>query len=209
MNILADLEWRYATKKYDTSKKISDADFQILLEALRLTPTSYGFQPYHFLVVENPEIREKLKQFSWNQAQITDASHLIILCTDIDCTEVHIDSLLEKTAKTRDISAIALKPYGDFMRGILKDMSANDRMEWNSKQAYIALGFLLQTAAHLKIDATPMEGFNAKGYDKVLNLSQKGLKATIACPLGYRSEMDATQHLKKIRKDALELFTYI
>jgi nitroreductase len=207
--IIDNLNWRYATKKFDSSKKVSNENLDTLLEVLRLTPSSYGLQPYMFLVIENKEIREKLKEKSGGQSQVTDASHLFVLCSYLDINDVHIDAHVANTANARGLEAEALKGFGDFMKKTINQLDAEKKQIWNSKQAYIALGQLMHACADLKIDATPMEGFDPAGYDEVLGLTAKNLHATLVCPIGYRSEEDANQHFKKVRKSREDLIEFI
>jgi nitroreductase len=201
MNTIIDnLNWRYATKKFDTSKKISESDLNTLLEVLRLAPSAYGLQPFKILVIENATIREQLKAKSYGQPQITDASHLLVLCAYLDVKDSHIDEHILNTATTREIDVNLLVGYGDFMKKTINNFDSDQKLVWNGKQVYLALGQLIHAAAQMKIDAAPMEGFDHNGYDEVLNLKAKNLQATVACALGYRSEDDTTQHLKKVRK---------
>jgi nitroreductase len=207
--IIDNLNWRYATKKFDSTKKIAQEDLETLLEVLRLTPSSYGLQPYKFLVIENKEIREKLKEKSWGQSQITDASHLIVLCPYLDIEDFHIDAHVANSANARGIEVEALKGFGDSMKKTMNQLDMQKKQIWNSKQTYIALGQLLHACADMKIDATPMEGFDPAGYDEVLGLTEKNLLASLVCPVGYRSEEDANQHFKKVRKSQEDLVEFI
>lgn len=209
MKAIEDLNWRYATKKFDTSKKISEKDLHTLLEVLRLSPSSYGLQPLKFLIVENTELREKLKEKSWGQAQVTDASHLIVLCSYLDIHDDHIDRHVANTALTRDNNPENLAGYATFMKNTINKLSSDEKKVWNSKQAYIALGLLLHSCAQMRIDSVPMEGFDADGYDEILDLKSKNLHAALVCPIGYRSEEDANQHMKKVRKEHDDLFEFI
>jgi nitroreductase len=201
MNTLIDnLNWRYATKKFDTTKKIKEEDVTTLLEVLRLAPSAYGLQPYKILVIENASIREQLKPKSYGQPQITDASHLVVLCSYIDVTDSHIDEHILNTATTREMDANLLVGYSDSMKRTINTFDSEKKLVWNGKQVYLALGQLIHAAAQLHIDASPMEGFDHVGYDEVLNLKAQNLHATVVCALGYRSEDDSTQHFKKVRK---------
>ena len=199
-HILEDLNWRYATKQYDSSKKVSETDLNTLLEVIRLSPSSYGLQPFKVLVIENPEIREKLKEKSFNQTPITDASHLLVFCSYLKMDEFHVDRHIENIANSRGVELNQVSGYGDFMKAKIHSLDVQTQKVWNSKQAYIAIGMLLHAAASLRIDSTPMEGFDADGYDEILGLKAKNLHASIICPIGYRSENDPTQHLRKVRK---------
>ena len=204
--IIEDLNWRYATKKYDTTKKISAEDFNIIKESLRLSPSSFGLQPLRYFVVENKELREELKVHSFNQSQITDASHMIVFCSFIDIKENHIDQYIENIAKTRSQEIEKIVGFGDYMKKEIFPMDKSLLANWNSKQAYIALGQVLHTCANLRIDATPMEGFKAEKYDEVLGLKEQNLKSIIVCAFGYRSIDDTNSSLKKVRKSHNDLF---
>ena len=207
--ILKDLNWRYATKQFDQSKKLSPGDLDELLEAVRLSASSFGLQPYEILVISDEETRKKLREVSWNQPQVTDASHLIIFCNKTNLSEKDADKFLENISQTRSIPMKGLSEYSGMMKGFINNMSDEQKSGWTSKQAYLALGFLLVACASNKIDACPMEGFDKAGYDKILNLSSKGLEAAVIVPIGYRSENDDYQHLKKVRKTKDTLFTMI
>lgn len=208
-NTLENRTWRYATKKFDATKKVSSEDFETLLEATRLSASSYGLQPYQILIIENKDIREKLKPVSWGQSQITDASHLIVFASLTNFGSELVDSYVSNVSTTRDIPEESLKEYSDFMKSNLLDLPKEVKENWTAKQAYIALGNLMQAAAELKIDTCPMEGFEADKYDEILGLAEKGLTATVVLPIGYRSEEDQTQHYAKVRKSKKELFTHI
>ncbi len=208
-NTLETRTWRYATKKFDASKKVSSEDFETLLEATRLSASSYGLQPYKILIIENKDIREKLKPVSWGQSQITDASHLLVFASLTNFGSELVDSYVSNVSTTRNIPEESLKEYSDFMKSNLLDLSKEVKENWTAKQAYIALGNLMQAAAELKIDTCPTEGFEADKYDEILGLAAKGLTATVVLPIGYRSEKDQTQHYAKVRKSKEELFTHI
>jgi nitroreductase len=207
--IIEDLNWRYATKKFDSTQKINQQDLETILEALRLVPSSYGLQPLKYLIIENRELRIALKEASWNQSQVTDASHLLVICCHIDTTSEDIDNNILLTSKTRKIEHEKLTGYGDFVKRTISQLTLAEKTQWNEKQAYIALGVLLHTLAALRIDSTPMEGFDSEKYDAILNLTQQGLKSVLVCPIGYRSEEDNTQHLKKVRKNVLHITEFI
>lgn len=208
-NFNNDANWRYATKKFDASKKVSDKDFEFLKEAIRLSASSYGLQPYQVLIVENPELREQLKPVSWGQTQITDASHLLVFAAISDFGDAHIDDYIQNVIETRGIPAESVQAYSDLMKTNVSGLPLEARNTWAAKQAYIALANLLNAAAELKIDVTPMEGFSPVDYDKILGLSALGLHATLVATVGYRHEEDATQHYKKVRKSSEDLFKTI
>jgi nitroreductase len=208
-NILEHRTWRYATKKFDASKKISHQDLETLLEATRLSASSYGLQPYHVFVITNPEIREKLKPVSWNQTQITDASHLIVFAHATDFGEELVDDFITNLSDTRDIPLDGLNGYAEMMKSNLLGLPTDVKASWAGKQVYIALGNALQAAAELQIDTCPMEGFQPEEYNKILGLTDKNLNAAVVLAVGYRSQEDETQHLPKVRKSKEELFTHI
>lgn len=207
--VIENRTWRYATKKFDPTKKISGDDLEILLEATRLSASSYGLQPYHVIVVSDQKVKEQLKPASWDQSQITDASHVIIFANATDFGEELVDDYLANVSETRGVPAEGLKGYSDFMKSKLIDLPKETKSTWTAKQAYIAFGNLMQAAAELRIDTCPMEGFESEKYNEILGLDEKNLNAAVVLTVGYRSEEDATQHLPKVRKSKEELFTHI
>ena len=207
--VLEHRTWRYATKKFDASKKVSDQDLETLMEATRLSASSYGLQPYHVFVITDQEVKERLKPASWNQSQITDASHLIVFANATDFGEELVDDYLTNMSETRSIPLEGLKGYADLMKSKLMELTTEEKSNWTARQAYIAFGNLMQAAAELKIDTCPMEGFEADKYNEILGLNDKNLNAAVVLPIGYRSEEDVTQHLPKVRKSKEELFTLI
>ena len=208
-NTLEIRKWRYATKKFDATKKVSNEDLETLLEATRLSASSYGLQPYHIYVISDQEIREKLKPASWGQSQITDASHIIVFANSTDFDEHLVDDYLDNVSKTRNIPQEGLKGYGDFMKSKLLDLPTDTKGNWTTRQVYLAFGNAMQAAAELKIDTCPMEGFEPSTYNDVLGLNKKNQNAAVVLAIGYRSEDDETQHYAKVRKSTEELFTHI
>jgi len=206
---IKNANWRYATKKFDASKKVSSEDFTTLKEAIRLSASSYGLQPYKILIIENPEIRAQLQPVSWGQSQIVDASHLLVFANSVNLGENEIDEFIENVATTRNLPIDTLQGYADFMKSKVVSLPEEARNTWTSKQAYIALGNLLNVAADLKIDVTPMEGFESKKYNELLGLEKLGLNASIVAAIGYRHDDDATQHYTKVRKSNENLFITI
>lgn len=201
--------WRYATKKFNADKKISEIDLDILKEAIRLATSSYGLQPYKVFFIENPSVREQLQPASWGQSQIVDASHLIVFANFTKVDETHINEYIQNIAQTRSIPAENLQGYGDFMKSKIMALPTDVQSIWTAKQTYLALGNLINAAAELKIDVTPMEGFEPEKYNEILGLNTKGLNASLVATIGYRHEEDATQHLPKVRKSINELFETI
>lgn len=207
--LLDNLNWRYATKKFDASKKISAADLNTLKEAVRLAASSYGLQPYKVIIVENPEIREQLKAAAYGQTQITDASQLFIFANDLNAGAESVDAYIKNISETRGVPADALAGFSDMMKGTIANLSQEAKNIWTAKQTYIALGTLLAAAAELKIDATPMEGFNPAAFNEILGFDKLGLNASVIATVGYRHDEDDTQHYKKVRKSHEELFITI
>ena len=205
-NFITNANWRYATKKFDATKKISKQDLETLKEAIRLSASSFGLQPYRILIIENPELRAKLQPAAWGQSQIVDASQLIVFANITNFGETEIDVSIANTTKTRELPADALKGYGDFMKSKIVALPEDVRNTWASKQTYLALGNLMNAASELKIDVTPMEGFEPAQVNEILGLGKLGLNATLLATIGYRHEEDATQHYAKVRKSNEELF---
>ena len=203
---LENQNWRYATKKFDATKKITDADLAFLKEAIRLSTSSYGLQPYRVFIVENPELRAKLVAASYGQAQVADASHLLVFANELNFGEAGIDQLAATICKTRELPLEAIQGYVDYMKGNITGLPEDVRNIWTAKQTYLALGNLLNAAAELHIDVTPMEGFVPAQVNEILGLDALGLNATLLAPIGYRHVEDATQHYKKVRKSNEELF---
>jgi nitroreductase len=201
--------WRYATKKFNSEKKISNSDLEILKEAIQLSSSSYGLQPYKVLIIENEEIRKQLQPASWGQSQITDASHLFVFASETNVDAEYITRYADNMAKTRNIPFDSVKGYADFMIGNISTLTPEKQLIWAQKQAYLALGNLLNAAAELKIDVTPMEGFLPEQYNEILGLTEKGLHATLVATIGYRHDEDDTQHYEKVRKPITELFETI
>ncbi|MBN8643565.1 MAG: NAD(P)H-dependent oxidoreductase [Flavobacteriales bacterium] len=203
---IKDANWRYATKKFDASKKVTAEDLATLKEAIRLSASSYGLQPYKVFIIENPEIRAQLQPASWGQTQIVDASQVIVFANMTEFGDDEINAYFDNMTSTRGISIEAVQGYKDFMKSKINALSAEAKSNWTAKQTYLALGNLLNAAAELKIDVTPMEGFEADKYNEILGLTEKGLNASVVATIGYRHDEDATQHYAKVRKSTEELF---
>ena len=207
--LLDNLNWRYATKKFDATKKISADDLNTLKEAVRLAASSYGLQPFKVVLVENPEIREQLKTAAYGQTQITDASHLFVFANDLNAGPESVAAYIKNISETRGLPTEALGGFADMMNGVISNLSQEAKNIWTSKQTYIALGTLLAAAAELKIDATPMEGFNPVQFNEILGFGKLGLNAAVIATVGYRHDEDEAQHYKKVRKSQEELFISI
>ncbi|WKN31222.1 NAD(P)H-dependent oxidoreductase [Porifericola rhodea] len=209
MELIENLKWRYATKKFDPNKKISSADIEIIKEAVQLSVSSYGLQLYKVLFVEDKALREQLKPASWGQGQITDASHLVVFCNYTNIQDEQIDDFVKLVADTRQQKVEDLQGYGDFVKSKLAEKSDAEKANWTARQTYLALGNLLTACAELKIDACPMEGFESETYNEILGLKERGLNAAVVATIGYRAEDDSSQQAAKVRRPVEELFEVI
>jgi nitroreductase len=208
-DFLENQNWRYATKKFDAVKKVSAEDLTFLKEAIQLSTSSYGLQPYKVLVVENLAIRAQLQPASWGQSQIVDASHLLVFANETNFGEDGINSYFKNLIETRGIPAESVQGYKDFMSSKINGLPEDVRNIWTAKQTYLALANLMNAAAELKIDVCPMEGFVPAQYNEILGLDKWNLNASLVAAIGYRSEEDATQNYKKVRKSLEDLFITI
>jgi nitroreductase len=194
------LEWRYATKKFDPSKKISAEQWRVLEKSLQLSPSSFGLQPWKFIVVEDAKIRASLREFSWGQSQIVDASHMVVFCMRRDLNSVDVDKHINCIAETRGAPLAALADYKKMMLDFVsRPADAFDVNGWAMRQVYIALGIFLQTAALMEIDACPMEGLVPSKYDEILNLNGSGYSSVVVATAGYRAQDDQLAKAKKVR----------
>jgi nitroreductase len=208
--LLEQLNWRYATKQFDPNRKISAAAWATLEEALTLTPSSGGLQPWKFIVVTDPAMRAKLSPASWGQKQISDASHLVVFASKNNFSEADVDAHIEHASKVTGAPAEALKPLREMLvGGIVKSMDEPARNAWARNQAYIALGNLLTSAAMLGIDACPMEGFDRAQYDEILGLKAKGYASAVIATLGYRLPSDKYAVAPKVRFPRERLFVKV
>lgn len=204
MSTLTSLQWRYATKKFDTSKQLSPEQINILKQCFNLTATSYGLQPLQLVVIKHKELQEKLLPHSFQQQQIVTASHLLVICIEKNIDAEFINRYFELTKNIRNTPEEILKPFREFL---LKDFGTKPQQEleqWAINQAYLALGNLLTVCAEEKIDACPMEGFDAEKYDEILKLKEKNLKSILILPVGYRAEDDIFADFEKVRRPLKE-----
>jgi len=198
--LINQLNWRYATKQFDAQRKISVEDWAALEQALLLTPSSFGLQPWKFIVVKDPRVREKLVAASWGQRQVADASHLVVFAVKNHLTEKDIQEYADRIAQIRGVPPKSLEGFRDMMVGaIVNGMDASQRTAWAARQAYIALGNFLNSAALLGIDACPMEGIEPEKYDAILELDRQGLSTVVVAAAGYRRADDSYAFLKKVR----------
>lgn len=205
MDILEKLNWRYATKAFDPSKKLNNEQLSSLLEATNLAPTSFGLQPFKILLIETTDIRVKLQKAAWNQPQTTEASHLLIFAANLELNDDDIDNFLSRTSEIRNIPLSSLAEYETMMKGFVAQMTSNDLAIWSAKQAYIALGQLMVAASVEGIDTCPMEGFDKGAVDKILDLPNQKLGSVVMAAVGFRSKDDKYQHLPKVRKPLDEI----
>lgn len=204
MSSLNSLQWRYATKKFDTSKPLSPEQIDILKQCFNLTATSYGLQPLQLVVIKHKELQEQLLPHSFQQQQIVTASHLLVICIEKNIDAEFINRYFKLTKNIRNTPEEILKPFREFL---LKDFGAKPQQEleqWAINQAYLALGNLLTVCAEEKIDACPMEGFDAEKYDEILKLKEKNLKSVLILPVGYRAEDDIFADFEKVRRPLKE-----
>lgn len=206
-NLIEQLKWRYATKTFDPARAIPDEAWAAIEDSLILTPSSFGLQPWHFILVENKNLRSELLPHSWNQRQVVDCSHFLVLAAKTNMGESEIDTFLQRTVDIRGGDLESLSMYRDMMVGFTAGMDPAARLQWSKLQTYIALGQLMASAAALGIDACPMEGINPAEYDRILALPEKGLTTSVACALGYRSAGDKYADAPKVRFDKGDLLT--
>jgi nitroreductase len=204
--LLEALQWRYATKAFDPNRKISAATWETLQKALVLSPSSFGLQPYKFVVVSDPAVRARMVPHAWNQRQVVDASHFVVFAARTAMTEAEIDRFLSRIVEVRGVSREALASYRQMMTGNLLGEEASARIpHWAARQAYIALGNLMTCAALLGVDTCPIEGFVPAEFDKLLGLTAQGYMASVCCALGYRSAEDKYATAPKVRFPVEEL----
>lgn len=199
------LQWRYATKKFDPTKKLTPDQLKTVTESLRLAPSSYGLQPWKFLVITDAALRETLKAHSWNQAQVTDASHLIVILAKDDMDEAYIGTFIDEIAKARGVAKETLQGYFEMMKGGILGRSNAEKQAWMDKQAYIAMGQCMAVCAYEGIDTCPMEGFDKAKYDEILNLKGSGFHTVLVLPVGFRAADDGYASAAKVRKNAEEV----
>lgn len=204
MNILNSLEWRYATKKFDPSKKLSNQQIETLKKAFNLTATSFGLQPLKLIVIQNKELQEKFVELSYFQRQVADASHLLVLCIETDTTTEDINTYFDLEKETRGTSEEVISNFRNQLIDMYKNKSIEEKQLSAKYQAYIALGNLMTVCALEKIDACPMEGFNPAKVDELLNLKSLNLKSVLLLPVGFRAEDDVMSGMQKVRKPLSE-----
>jgi nitroreductase len=204
---LEQLKWRYATKKFDSAKLISDADWKTLEQSLVLAPSSFGLQPWKFFVVKNPDLRSQLLEHSWKQPQIVDASHLVVFGVKKGISEADVDRYIAKTSEIQGTPAEALAGFGGMIKGFVKN--SGDVDVWSGKQLYIALGQFMTTAALMGIDTCALEGISPAKYDEILGIADQGYGTLVVCVAGYRSDDDKSAGRAKVRYATDDVVQYI
>lgn len=200
MNIIDQLKWRYATKKFDASRVLSEDQIDVIKQAFNLTATSFGLQTLRLIVLKNKVIREELVAHAYYQKQVVDASHLLVICIQNNITNTDVDTHFKNVQTIRETPETILEPFKNDLKSMMASKSLTEREDWSTKQAYIALGNLMTVCAAEHIDACPMEGFNPAAFDDVLNLKDKNLKSVLLLPVGFRAEDDKFAGFKKVRK---------
>ncbi|MDC3285025.1 NAD(P)H-dependent oxidoreductase [Flavobacteriaceae bacterium] len=205
MKSIANLEWRYAVKKFDDQKILEQQKINILKQAFNLTATSYGLQPIKLLIIKNKSIQRKLVDHSYHQQQIVQASHLLVICIDTNLKESDVEKYFERVKEIRKTPDETISSFREYLKTVITEKSSQDLILWAKNQAYLALGNLLTVCANEKIDSCPMEGFIPKKYDEILGLKEKNLTSVLVVPIGYRAEDDMKTHQMKVRKNIEEI----
>jgi nitroreductase len=200
MQIIEQLKWRYATKKFDAHKKLPTDKLDTLKEAFNLTALSYGLQTLKLVIIEDKEKRQALVGAAYGQRQVVDASHLLVLCIQSKIDEIDVDDHFSHVENIRNTPKEVLEPFKEQLKSTIGQMPELKKADWATKQAYIALGNLMTVCALSSIDSCPMEGFNPKAFDELLNLEAHGLKSVLLLPVGYRADNDTFASFKKVRK---------
>lgn len=203
--IIDSLNWRYATKIFDENKKISETDLEEIIETFRLTPSSFWLEPWKLIIVENTEIRKELQIHSWNQSQITKASHLLVFARVKSIDEKYIDKFLNNSVKITWASRADLKWYEDMMKNYFSNMDENSKILWWNQQVFLALWNVMNTLAQKEIDSCAIWGFDSKKYDEILKLDEKWLASVVVLPIWYRSNEDKYALKPKVRFSKEEL----
>ncbi|WP_025743100.1 NAD(P)H-dependent oxidoreductase [Aquimarina pacifica] len=200
MNIIESLRWRYATKKFDSTKNLPQEKIDVLVEAFNLTATSYGLQPLKLVIIKDKKIQKELTQHSWNQQQVADASHVLVFCIENVIGQEYINNYFDTVKTIRNTPDKVLNPFKEQLVKSFADKPQEEILNWATKQAYLAMGNLLTVCALEQIDACPMEGFIPEKYDEILNLADLKLSSVLVLPVGYRAEDDMFSEFKKVRR---------
>lgn len=195
--LLSQLQWRYAVKRFDSERKLSDETWTALEQSLILTPSSYGLQPWKFLVITSDEVKAQLPAHSWNQKQPQDCSHMVVLAARRNMDAEYVDRFMSSVVETRSLPPGAMDGYRRVLVGTIEKMESH--LDWNARQVYIALGQLMVAAAMLGVDTCPMEGIDASAYDQLLGLDDSEYTTIVGCAVGYRHPEDQQANAKKVR----------
>lgn len=206
-DLLQQLHWRYAAKKFDPNRKLDESTWSALEESLILSPSSYGLQPWKFLVVVNQDLKDQMPAISWNQQQPKDCSHMVVLAARKSLDATYVDNYMETVTRVRELPADAMAKYREILVSTVEKMP--EHLNWNARQVYIALGQLMVACAMLGVDTCPMEGIDAPAYDKLLGLEDSDYTSVVACAVGYRHPEDAQAQAKKVRFDASTVVTVL
>ena len=208
--VIEQLKWRYATKKFNPNKKIEDATWKTLEQSLVLSPSSFGLQPWQFFVIRNPAIRQQLLEASWGQKPVVDASHLVVFAIKKNLDTEYVDRYVARMAEVQQLPVEKLDGFSNMVKGYLQEPPFPlDVNKWAAKQVYLALGVFLSCAAMMEVDTLPMEGFVPPKYDEILGLDSKGYSAVVQCAVGYRADNDKHQNDPKVRFPTERVVQYI
>lgn len=200
MNIIKSLQWRYATKKFNPSKILSEEQLNVIKQAFNLTATSFGLQTIKMIIIKDQELRKQLLEPAYGQKQVLEASHLLVICVGENIHDKDVDTHFNNIIDIRQTPETILEPYRLDLKTKMRNMTLEERQEWSINQAYIALGNLMTVCAVEGIDSCPMEGFDTARYDDILNLKDMNLKSVLLLPVGFRDETDMFANFKKVRK---------
>lgn len=209
MGLIEDLKWRYATKKFDPSKKVDSVQFDKIKEAIRLAPSSLGLQPYEVFQIVDPELRAQLRTASWGQPAITDADLLLVFCNMTEMPDSYIEYIADLMQKERHGTEESKTEYLNFVKGYIHNLTSEEIKVWSAEECYLAAAIAMAACAELKLDSCPVGGFNPGDYDRLLNLSAQHLNATLVLPIGYRASDDPYQMAAKVRKPMDRLFKIV
>jgi nitroreductase/dihydropteridine reductase len=208
MDSIESLQWRYATKKFDSEKNLETSQLELLAQAFNLTATSYGLQPCRLIVVQDQDLKEKMVPHSYGQMQVKDASAVLVICTTA-VDEQYVKDYFSIVKKERDTPDEVIQPFQDFLTSTFSKKESAEIELWAKNQAYLILGNLLTVCAQQQIDSCPMEGFVPEKIDELLDLKNKGLKSTLLLPVGYRATDDQMSQLKKVRRPQQEMVSFL
>lgn len=204
-NTIKQLEWRYAVKKFDTNRVLDEHHLDILKQGFNLTATSYGLQPISLVIVQNKNLQEQLVSHSFEQQQVAQASHVLVICIQNEVDDAYITNYFNQVKKVRGTSDTILNPFKEAMVDSFSKKDVEEIKDWSKNQAYLAMGNLLTLCAIEEIDACPMEGFQPDAYDEILGLKKKGLTSVLVMPVGYRAKDDVFASFKKVRKNMSDI----